>query len=113
LAGPFEAISNTQTGWNKREEFMSAVLNCFISSSDEIGLIPFGIYPYVKNSQILIKYHFKQAQHLNIAIYSVNGYKIHQSEIKSAQYGIYKIPIKSKGVYILKVNDKIYKLINN
>jgi subtilisin family serine protease len=113
LAGPFEAISNTQTGWNKREEFMSAVLNCFISSSDEVGLIPFGIYPYVKNSQILIKYHFKQAQNLNIAIYSVNGYKIHQSEIKSAQYGIYKIPIKSKGVYILKVNDKIYKLINN
>jgi len=113
LAGPFEAISNTQTGWNKREEFMSAVLNCFISSSDEVGLIPFGIYPYIKNSQILIKYHFKQAQNLNITIYSVNGYKIHQSEIKSAQYGIYKIPIKSKGVYILKVNDKIYKLINN
>ncbi len=113
LAGPFEAISNTQTGWNKREEFMSAVLNCFISSSDEVGLIPFGIYPSIKNSQILIKYHFKQAQNLNISLYSVSGYKIHHSEIKSAQYGIHKIPIKSKGIYILKVNERTYKLINN
>ncbi len=113
LAGPFEAISNTQTGWNKREEFMSAVLNCFISSSDEVGLIPFGIYPSIKNSQILIKYHFKQAQNLNISLYSVNGYRIYHSEIKSAQYGIHKIPIKSKGIYILKVNEKTYKLISN
>ncbi|MEO0224129.1 MAG: T9SS type A sorting domain-containing protein [candidate division WOR-3 bacterium] len=92
---------------------MLAVLNCFISSSDEVGLIPFGIYPSIKNSQILIKYHFKQAQNLNISLYSVSGYKIHHSEIKSAQYGIHKIPIKSKGIYILKVNERTYKLINN
>jgi subtilisin family serine protease len=114
LAGPFEAISNTQSGWNKREELMSAILNCFVNvSADEIGIIPFGIYPSLKNSKIIIKYHLKDAQNISISVYSIDGSKIHQITIKDAKYGIYKVPVKSKGIYILKVNDKVYKLINN
>ncbi len=114
LAGPFEAISNTQSGWNKREDFLSAVLYCFKNvSADEVGLIPFGIYPSFKNSQLIIKYHFKDSQNLDIKLYSINGSKVHQASLNDARYGIYKVPIKRKGVFILKINDKTYKLINN
>ncbi len=114
LAGPFEAISNNHSGWNKREDFLSAVLYCFTTiSADELGIIPLGIHPSFKNSQLIIKYHFKDGQNLDIKLYSINGLKVHESFIKDAKYGIYKVPVKAKGIYILKVNDKTYKLINN
>ncbi|MEO0203226.1 MAG: T9SS type A sorting domain-containing protein, partial [candidate division WOR-3 bacterium] len=114
LSGPFEAISNAHSGWNKREELMSAILNCFVNvSSDEIGIIPFGIYPSLNNSKIIIKYHLKDAKDLNISVYSINGSRIHQARINQAKYGIYKINLKSKGIFILKINDNVYKLINS
>lgn len=114
MSGPFEAISNNHPGWNKREDLLSAILNCFVNvSSDEVGLIPFGIYPVIKNSVLTIKYHLKESKDLDIKLYSVSGAKIYENKIINAKYGIHKIPVKSKGVYILKINDQKYKLVNN